>query len=58
MYKDGDANQWAGIELGIIAECPSRYRSRKNRLKEHFLKYGGYDDVERAKSCCPKNYKL
>ncbi|KAJ0508864.1 hypothetical protein HanIR_Chr11g0522121 [Helianthus annuus] len=56
MYKDGDADQWAGIELGIIAECQSRYSSRKNKLHEHFQAVGGTKDVDRAKSCPPENY--
>ncbi|KAJ0502765.1 putative transposase, Ptta/En/Spm, plant [Helianthus annuus] len=56
MYKDGDADQWAGIELGIIAECQSRYSSRKNKLHDHFQTVGGTKDVDRAKSCPPENY--
>ncbi|MFS7957076.1 hypothetical protein Hanom_Chr07g00662181 [Helianthus anomalus] len=56
MYKDGDADQWAGIELRIIAECQSRYSSRKNKLHDHFKAVGGVKDVDRAKSCPPKNY--
>ncbi|KAF5782551.1 putative transposase, Ptta/En/Spm, plant [Helianthus annuus] len=34
----------------------SRYSSRKNKLHVHFRAVGGDKDVDRAKSCPPKNY--
>lgn len=55
-YTKGDPIKWAGVQLGITAECKSRYSSRKNKFKDHFLKNGGYEDVETAKICHPKNY--
>ncbi|KAM0064597.1 hypothetical protein Hdeb2414_s0003g00104851 [Helianthus debilis subsp. tardiflorus] len=34
----------------------SRYSTRKNKLHDHFRAVGGDKDVDRAKSCPPKNY--
>ena len=56
QHRDTDA--WGEIVEGIQRDCASRYRGRKRKFKEHFLKFGGYGNVNRAKAHPPNNMDL
>ncbi|KAL4563092.1 hypothetical protein LXL04_027124 [Taraxacum kok-saghyz] len=56
QHRDTDA--WGEIFEGIQRDCASRYKGRKRKFKEHFLKFGGYGNVNRAKAYLPNNMDL
>lgn len=40
---------WEGIKMRIQDECAERYKDRKCKLRSHFYKVGGTNNVEEAK---------
>ncbi|KAL8231405.1 hypothetical protein R6Q57_001183 [Mikania cordata] len=49
---------WGGIQAAITNECCIAYARKKSKLKKHFIKHGGYDDVEATINCPPPDYDV
>ncbi|KAL8260844.1 hypothetical protein R6Q59_024893 [Mikania micrantha] len=51
-------SNWGGIQAAITNECKNAYARKKSKLKKHFIKHGGYDNVEAATNCPPPDYDV